>query len=322
MEHSVVIFLLGLFLLCIRDAVGDWCGESRPISGSHTLETNCTLTAAIAVTGTLSINGIMANGTLVRIIGGSGRIFTVANNGNLRLSNVILEGGSPSGTTVMPECTGCGGAIHIRGPNTTLLVENSTFLDNTAKWGGAIYAARGIVELDRVTVINSGGTIDGEPFHICHGLVSAEVAPLIFWEGTVETNKFYTYEGWKCNGSGTDSNVLMGYTRPFVKYLYSIDSNKIVAVFNRKVTPSSGFDTTPFQLFVNGDGKDLTTATLETSEATDGDSHLNLTLTAMAHWSGTANLTLTYSSTTAMNITSLAGGVLHSFKNKEIYNNG
>ena len=175
------------------------------------------------------------------------------------MSNLILEGGNPSGTTVLPDCTGCGGAISASGPNTTIVIENSTLRNNTALWGGAIYVAMGIVEMEKLTVINSPGKIDGEPFsYMPWPSVSRSYTAGVLGTKVENKSKFYTYEGWKCNGLGADSNDLMGYTIPFVTYLYTANTEKITIVFNRKVR-INGIDSTPFLLFVNGVNSPLRT---------------------------------------------------------------
>lgn len=100
----------------------------------------------------LTING---NGATIRRAGGTGRIFEVANGGNLSLLNVTLRDGHQTGIGD----SGSGGALYVR-PGGHANVLNSAFLNNAAaSWGGGI-ANQGTLNLANSTLSGNRADVD------------------------------------------------------------------------------------------------------------------------------------------------------------------
>ena len=235
-------------------------------SGIFQRTTNCSISSVVTVVDALYLLGPLAGDRPIISRQGTGRLFKVESGGALVLKRLELFGGNVlHGTTVMPACTGCGGAIHIQARNTTLLLVNMTLQKHKAKIGGAIYAARGIIELDRVTILHSDGEVDREPFRICHGLVSSEMLPRTFSDGPLPKLTFFYYEGWKCNGEGDDANKMMNYTMPVELEAYTADANTIHVVFTKLLVAAS-LSNTPeqFKISYGSQVVDLTSSSLNT----------------------------------------------------------
>ncbi len=143
------------------------------------------------ITSPITING---NGAIIARVGGPQfRLLRVENTGNLTLNNVIILGGSS---------TGSGGAIFNGG---SLTVTNSTVSgNNTADFGGGIYS------YGTVTVTNS--TLSGNSASGSGGGIFNDVGTLTVTDSTLSGNStsgsgggIYTYYG---HGDGDQQHAL------------------------------------------------------------------------------------------------------------------
>jgi predicted outer membrane repeat protein len=123
--------------------------------GDYAFGADCTLdlTSPLTMTaGTASLDGA---GHSVVLDGGGTTQLVVVSGSNLTLSGLVFQHGN-NGTTA-------GGAIEFGfvSPSGTLTVTNSSFLNNTASFGGAIGAGGPLVVANSTFIGNTGGNTGG-----------------------------------------------------------------------------------------------------------------------------------------------------------------
>jgi hypothetical protein len=217
-----------LYMFCLTDAtisemVNIYKLSAGPdpklmIGTTHVeLTANINLDAEIDVTSNLTIK--TSDGSVYEIskTGTSSvqRFFNVKENGHLYLYHLNLTLGDVSGKPAgNVDCSGRnGGAICLEHESSTLFLSNVSFYNNIAGIGGsggAVFAPRGYVEIEFVFAFNNyqPGNIQ-KPFKICSNYIFEHNMPDVYFDANPMNETFFFYEGWKCNGKGTDVTELI-----------------------------------------------------------------------------------------------------------------
>ena len=142
------------------------------------------------------------------------RFFTIKENGHLTLHNLNLTMGDVSSNPGTLDCYGKhGGAICLSHASSILRLKNVSLYNNivgASGFGGAIFAPRGYVVIEHVHAFNNYA-LDNiiNPFHICIGYIFEHNMPDVYFDPNPRNETFFLYEGWKCNGVGTNVTELI-----------------------------------------------------------------------------------------------------------------